>query len=183
MREVSDEMAACAADKHPELGGLVPPESFQAMMQAWATLHGITCLDAYGQFDWMSDEAREELFVATLRTAALAGRHPGRLSSGASAPVVLHGPGVADAGVLGVLAELPARSSLAQQVPALDQLDLDTGQVGVLGLAGDRTIGTLLAQPVLLLDQALDPALHVLVAHDARLALPTAGTVGPAPRL
>jgi AcrR family transcriptional regulator len=77
VREVSDEMAACAAEKHPELGGLVPPENFQAMMQAWANLHGITCLDAYGQFDWMSDEAREKLFVATLRTAALAAGLPG----------------------------------------------------------------------------------------------------------
>ena len=76
VREVSDEMAACAADKHPELGDLVPPENFQAMIQAWATLHGITCLDVYGQFDWMSDEARERLFVATLRTAALASGIP-----------------------------------------------------------------------------------------------------------
>lgn len=76
VRDVSDEMAACAADKHPELGGLVPPESFQAMIQAWATLHGITCLDAYGQFDWMSDEAREALFVSTLRTAAMAAGIP-----------------------------------------------------------------------------------------------------------
>ena len=33
VREVSDEMAACAVDKHPELGDLVPPESFQAMIQ------------------------------------------------------------------------------------------------------------------------------------------------------
>lgn len=76
VRDVSDEMAACAAEKHPELGGLVPPESFQAMIQAWATLHGITSLDAYGQFDWMSDEAREALFVSTLRAAALAAGIP-----------------------------------------------------------------------------------------------------------
>jgi AcrR family transcriptional regulator len=76
VRDVSEEMAACAADKHPELGGLVPPESFQAMIQAWATLHGITCLDAYGQFDWMGDEAREALFVSTLRTAAVAAGIP-----------------------------------------------------------------------------------------------------------
>ena len=76
VRDVSDEMAACAADKHPELGDLVPPESFQAMIQTWATLHGITCLDAYGQFDWMTDEAREALFVSTLRTAALAAGIP-----------------------------------------------------------------------------------------------------------
>ena len=52
------------------------PESFQAMIQTWATLHGITCLDAYGQFDWMTDEAREALFVSTLRTAALAAGIP-----------------------------------------------------------------------------------------------------------
>jgi AcrR family transcriptional regulator len=76
VRDVSEEMAACAADKHPELGDLVPPESFQAMIQAWATLHGITCLDTYGQFDWMSDEARDALFVSTLRTAALAAGIP-----------------------------------------------------------------------------------------------------------
>jgi AcrR family transcriptional regulator len=76
VRDVSDEMVACAAEKHPELGGLVPPESFQAMIQAWATLHGITCLDAYGQFNWMTDEAREALFVSTLHTAALAAGIP-----------------------------------------------------------------------------------------------------------
>jgi AcrR family transcriptional regulator len=76
VREVSDEMAACAIDKHPELGDLVPPENFQAMIQAWATLHGITCLDVYGQFDWMGEEAREALFVATLHTAALAAGLP-----------------------------------------------------------------------------------------------------------
>ncbi len=76
VREVSDEMAACAIDKHPELGDLVPPESFQAMIQAWATLHGATCLDVYGQFDWMGEEAREALFVSILRTAALASGFP-----------------------------------------------------------------------------------------------------------
>ena len=37
IREVSPAMADCAHDKHPELDGIVPPESFQAMMHAWAT--------------------------------------------------------------------------------------------------------------------------------------------------
>jgi hypothetical protein len=46
------------------------------MIQAWATLHGLTCLDTYGQFDWMTDEAREALFASTLRTAALAAGIP-----------------------------------------------------------------------------------------------------------
>lgn len=76
VRDASDAMAACAAEKHPELGDLVPPQSFQAMIQAWATLHGFTCLDAYGQLDWMGDEAREALFVSTLRAAAVAAGIP-----------------------------------------------------------------------------------------------------------
>ena len=74
--EASDAMAACASEKHPELGGLVAAASFQAMITAWATLHGATCLDAYGQFDWLGDQAREHLFEATLRSAALAAGLP-----------------------------------------------------------------------------------------------------------
>ena len=76
VREVSAEMLACAADQHSEHRDLVGAESFQAMIQAWVTLHGITCLDAYGQFDWMTDEAREALFVSTLQAAALAAGIP-----------------------------------------------------------------------------------------------------------
>ena len=74
--DVSDAMSACADEKHPELDGIVPPASFQAMIVAWATLHGATCLDAYGQFDWMGDAAREQLFEAILRSAALAAGFP-----------------------------------------------------------------------------------------------------------
>jgi hypothetical protein len=46
------------------------------MLQTWATLHGATCLDAYGQFDWMSEEARDALFESMLRSAALAAGFP-----------------------------------------------------------------------------------------------------------
>jgi AcrR family transcriptional regulator len=60
--EASEALADCASEKHPELDGLVPPESFQAMLQAWASLHGFTCLEAYGHFDWVGEEAREALF-------------------------------------------------------------------------------------------------------------------------
>ena len=76
--EVSDEMVACAREKHEELGDLISPATHQAMIQAWATLHGATCLDVYGQFSWMSEAAREELFEATLRSAALAAGFPAR---------------------------------------------------------------------------------------------------------
>jgi hypothetical protein len=46
------------------------------MIHAWATLHGITSLDAYGQLDWMSPEARDALFASTIRVAALAAGIP-----------------------------------------------------------------------------------------------------------
>ena len=74
--EVSDEMVDCAREKHVELSDLISPATHQAMIGAWATLHGATCLDVYGQFDWMPEDAREELFEATVRSAALAAGFP-----------------------------------------------------------------------------------------------------------
>lgn len=76
VREVSAGVAACAHDEHPELDGLVPPESFQAMLQAWASLHGITSLEAYGHLDWFEPEARDALFRSHVRMAALAAGIP-----------------------------------------------------------------------------------------------------------
>jgi AcrR family transcriptional regulator len=66
-------IAECAHDKHPELDGIVAPESFQAMLQAWASLHGFVCLEAYGHLDWLGDDARDALFrshVAMIARAA-----------------------------------------------------------------------------------------------------------------
>ena len=57
----------------PELRDKVGPRN---MIHAWATLHGITSLDAYGQLDWMSPEARDALFASTIRVAALAAGIP-----------------------------------------------------------------------------------------------------------
>jgi Tetracyclin repressor-like, C-terminal domain len=70
VREVSGAVAACAHDKHPELDGIVPPESFQAMLHAWAALHGFTSLEAYGHLDWLDPEAREQLFLSHVRMVA-----------------------------------------------------------------------------------------------------------------
>ena len=71
--DYSPPIADCAHEKHPELDGIVGPESFQAMLQAWASLHGFTCLEAYGHFDWVGDDARDALFrshVAMIAQAA-----------------------------------------------------------------------------------------------------------------
>jgi AcrR family transcriptional regulator len=76
VREAADDVHVCAASTFPELVDLVPAATFQAMLQAWATVHGFTCLDTYHQLDWMSDQAREQLFAATLQAAALAAGIP-----------------------------------------------------------------------------------------------------------
>jgi len=69
-------LAACMTDKHPELEGVVPPESFQAMLQAWASLHGFTSLEAYGHFDWLTDVDRDALFRSHVRMIAEASGIP-----------------------------------------------------------------------------------------------------------
>jgi len=74
--DVSPGIAECEAEKHPEIEGLVPPESFQAMLHAWASLHGFTSLEAYGHFDWMSEVDRDALFRSHVRTIALAAGIP-----------------------------------------------------------------------------------------------------------
>ena len=84
-----------------------------------------------------------------------------------SAAVVLHGAGIADIGLVRVLPELAPRPALPEQVPALVKLDLETSEVGVLDLVGDLTGAQSLPKVVLLLDEALDAGLDVLVAHAA----------------
>ena len=69
-------LAACMTDKHPELDGVVPPESFQAMLQAWASLHGFASLEAYGHFDWLTDVDRDALFRSHVRMIAQASGIP-----------------------------------------------------------------------------------------------------------
>ena len=70
VHEVSHEVACCAHEKHPELDGIVPPESFQAMLHAWACLHGFTSLETYGHLDWLDPAAREQLFLSHVRMVA-----------------------------------------------------------------------------------------------------------------
>lgn len=62
--------------KEPHEDVIEPVESFQAMLHVWSALHGFTCLEAYGHLDWLSPEAREDLFVAQVRLAATAAGLP-----------------------------------------------------------------------------------------------------------
>lgn len=75
IRDVHSAVEACALSKASVHD--VPPETFQAMLHAWASLHGFTALEAYGHFHWMEPEARDALFLGQLQLAALAAGLPG----------------------------------------------------------------------------------------------------------
>ena len=70
IREVDSSLLTCADDKHPELNGVLPAESFQGMLHAWAALHGFTSLEAYGHLDWLTPEARDALFHTQVQLIA-----------------------------------------------------------------------------------------------------------------
>ncbi len=76
IREVDPALEFCAHGKNEDLGVAIPAENFQAMLHAWASLHGFTSLEAYGHFDWMAPEARDALFVAQVQLAAKAAGMP-----------------------------------------------------------------------------------------------------------
>jgi AcrR family transcriptional regulator len=62
-------------EKHHEADQM-SVEHFQAMLHCWAMLHGFTALEAYGQFDWLTEKARDGLFVDQVALAARAAGIP-----------------------------------------------------------------------------------------------------------
>jgi AcrR family transcriptional regulator len=71
IRQVESSLQTCAEEKHAGMADQVlPPESFQAVLCAWAGLHGFTSLEAYGHLDWLTEEARDALFRAQLQLIA-----------------------------------------------------------------------------------------------------------------
>lgn len=78
LREVDPAIVQCEIMKSKEklFAERMPPESFQAMLHAWAALHGFVSLEAYGHFDWMDQPARDALFAGQIHLAArVAGLH------------------------------------------------------------------------------------------------------------
>ncbi|MCW6008819.1 TetR/AcrR family transcriptional regulator [Micromonospora sp. CPCC 205371] len=76
IRDVHPAVEHCAKLKGAHTKVSVEPEHFQAMLHAWASLHGFTSLEANGHFDWMDSEARDALFLGLLRLAAEAAGLP-----------------------------------------------------------------------------------------------------------
>ncbi|WP_432169639.1 TetR/AcrR family transcriptional regulator [Streptomyces sp. 1222.5] len=71
-RRAMEHMVELVADT-AERGRLGTPHVHdveEAMMLAWATVHGFVTLEAYGHFDAFDQEARDRLFTAQARLAA-----------------------------------------------------------------------------------------------------------------
>jgi AcrR family transcriptional regulator len=76
IRDVHAEIEDCALVKTGELDVTIPAETFQAMLHAWASLHGFVSLEAYGHFEWMPPDARDALFAGQVRLSAEAAGLP-----------------------------------------------------------------------------------------------------------
>jgi len=81
LRDYDPTVDLCAHGKNDELGLVIPTDSFQAMLHAWAMLHGFTSLEAYGHLDWMTPPARDALFLSQVALAAKAAGLPAPLTA------------------------------------------------------------------------------------------------------
>lgn len=63
------ELVADTAERG-RLGSPPVPDAEEAMLLAWATVHGFVTLEAYGHFDALDQEARDRLFTVQARVAA-----------------------------------------------------------------------------------------------------------------
>jgi AcrR family transcriptional regulator len=78
LAEVDPALTAELSDVVPGAGGVpvasggpdLPPEIVQALLHAWAALHGFVSLEAFGHLSLHREPARDALFVALVRTAA-----------------------------------------------------------------------------------------------------------------
>lgn len=76
IRNVHPAVENCAKLKHDKMEIGVGPAHFQAMLHAWASLHGFVSLEANGHFAWMDEQARDALFLGQLQLAAEAAGLP-----------------------------------------------------------------------------------------------------------
>lgn len=75
LADADGSIARMLAEHHDEKelpidGPPVAPETFQAMLHCWASLHGFACLESYGHLDWLPGELRDAIFDSSMRLVA-----------------------------------------------------------------------------------------------------------------
>ncbi len=77
--DVDESIRQAVANPH-EIGHgdeqMLPPETFQALLNCWVSLHGFTSLETYGHLAFLPPEVRDALFEAVVRLAAVAAGLP-----------------------------------------------------------------------------------------------------------
>jgi AcrR family transcriptional regulator len=79
IEEVDDSVREVAEGPYADMHGderKLPPETFQAMLNCWASLHGFTSLETYGHLEFLPPQVRDALFEVGVRVAAMAAGLP-----------------------------------------------------------------------------------------------------------
>jgi AcrR family transcriptional regulator len=62
--EVGPTLAAEVPGLQAADGARIPADAYQALLHLLAAVHGFACLESFGHLDWISSDARDELFEA-----------------------------------------------------------------------------------------------------------------------
>jgi AcrR family transcriptional regulator len=75
VREVGPALASEVPNKQATDGARIPANTYQALLHTLAAIHGFACLETFGHLEWISEQARDELFQAqiTLLTQVMGG--------------------------------------------------------------------------------------------------------------
>ena len=69
LQHIAPELCTCMEEKVAE-GGSCPAETMQALLHAWAALHGFVSLEAFGHLDMLDDLPRDQLFASLVQLIA-----------------------------------------------------------------------------------------------------------------
>lgn len=82
VRDVGPTLASEAATAQAAEGARIPADAYQALLHFLAAVHGFACLENFDHLNWISEEARDDLFEAQIELLVLSmGARPPRLDA------------------------------------------------------------------------------------------------------
>ncbi|HEX4984176.1 MAG TPA: TetR-like C-terminal domain-containing protein [Ilumatobacteraceae bacterium] len=89
VREVGPALASEVPNKQAPDGARIPANTYQALLHTLAAIHGFACLETFGHLEWISEQARDELFQAQIRLLAQVMGGPSAAEQPPSSPAAL----------------------------------------------------------------------------------------------
>ena len=68
--DVGPALASEIPNKQAPDGARIPANTYQALLHTLAAIHGFACLETFGHLEWISEQARDELFQAQITLLA-----------------------------------------------------------------------------------------------------------------